>query len=625
MNHWHKYPFVRILLPFLFGIIVVINWTNKLSYIIVILIGIFLISLFFFFNIKSYKWRNLFGINCFVLFVLFGMLMADLKLSSPPKSNSDLYLAEFQICAQPEVLRKNVRAVCKTNIVFDTDSIRKEQLKVIVYFPKDTIAKQLQYGDYLYSYSKLLEIEPPLNKEMFNYKRYLGYRNIHYQAFLKNKPYTIISRDRGNRMISEAIKIRQYLLNRLEYSGLKSEELGIASALLLGYDDNLDKETQSEFSNAGAMHILCVSGLHIGIIYLVLTKLLSFFHKIKKGIIIKYILILVLLWIYALITAFSPSVLRATTMFSLIIIGKCLQRNINIYNSIAASALLLLLINPLMIMEVGFQLSYIAVIGIVAIYQILDNTIKIKNRIIQKIKDLIIVSLAAQIATFPLSVYYFHQFPNYFLLTNLVVVSMAGVLLYIGFTYLLFAGIPFLGDILSTILKVSFWFLHEYVGMVNDLPMATLNNLTLSCLAVMLIYLMIFCFFRSLSLRSGKLLIFSMFFLLMLGSLYSYRIYQVSHQYKYIVYHRKNEKLINLVNGRSSYSIGDSILLNDSQFVNFTLHPYWRKYGIEKNINIDLKINIYDDKVLFKYKKFIRINNMNFLFANDEYDHIVNL
>ena len=178
------------------------------------------------------------------------------------------------------------------------------------------------------------------------------------------------------------------------------------------------------------MHVLAVSGLHVGIIFFILNFLLTPLNRNKRLLKIKLFLLVGALWFYAFLTGLSPSVMRSCTMFSFIVVGENLNKRTNIYNTLAASAFLLMLINPLIIFGAGFQLSYIAVISIVFFQPRLAALVAVKNRILKYVWDLFTVSVAVQIGTAPISIFYFHQFPVYFWLSNFIVIPGAALILY---------------------------------------------------------------------------------------------------------------------------------------------------------------------------------------------------
>ena len=290
--------------------------------------------------------------------------------------------------------------------------------KMILYFEKDSASvSSLSYGDYFYVYGKPNRVKAPSNPGEFDYKRFLERKGIYHQLYLASDRWIEIDKQKENPIYRFALNCRAYLLDILQEKGLKGAEYAVASAILLGYSDKIDAKLLQEYSGAGAMHILCVSGLHVGIVYVVFSMLLFFLGKTDRSRFLKSMLLILLIWSYAVLTGLSPSVMRASAMFSLVAIGQNMRRDTNIFNTLSASAFILMLIDPLIILNLGFQLSYSAVLGIVLLQPPIYRIFTIKSKILDKIWTIIAVSIAAQIGTLPITLYYFHQFPNYFFLS----------------------------------------------------------------------------------------------------------------------------------------------------------------------------------------------------------------
>jgi competence protein ComEC len=338
--------------------------------------------------------------------MVLGMLLTAMQKSKGQLAISANQKQEYllMITEEPSESAKSIKIVGDVFIQSINKNSSSTSAKCLIYLAKDSLAKMLNYGDHLQINTRLSGINPPQNPHEFNYRKYLKNRNINHQAYLNKDAWQIIDHKQANPIKYYALKIRRHFLNTLTDSNLSESEFAVAAAILLGQDEILDDETRQDYAGAGAMHVLCVSGLHVGIIFLAFNLILSFLKKKGTQKMIKTMLLILLIWSYALITGFSPSVLRATVMLSFIIVGEAFGKKGNIYNSIATSAFLLLLINPLMIMEVGFQLSYAAVIGIVSLYPQIKKQLYHPNRIIDKTLSILIVSVAAQLGTFPLAI-----------------------------------------------------------------------------------------------------------------------------------------------------------------------------------------------------------------------------
>lgn len=280
--------------------------------------------------------------------------------------------------------------------------------KVICYFQKENNVTKLSSGDRFLLKAKPVLIKNRRNPFEFDYQRFMQLQGICYSLFISDNDYQLLKTQKKNLKI-RAENCRRQLLQIIQKNNVSGEAYTVVSALTLGYKKDLDKETRNYFASTGAMHVLAVSGLHVGIIYLIFTFLFARIKHVKYGRIVYTLLIAGLIWTYAFITGLSPSVQRASVMFTFILLGENLKRPYNIFNSLAASAIFLILIDPDIIYHVGFQLSYIAVSGIVLFQPLFYRWIQFKNRILDRLWGLLTVSIAAQLATFPLGLFIFRN------------------------------------------------------------------------------------------------------------------------------------------------------------------------------------------------------------------------
>lgn len=621
---WHKFPYVRILLFYLLGIFIAYFTKTEISdplfhFIIIILVYTLLVLLTKFLH---YQFKLLPGIFIGITFMVLGALITTIQKSKgqiaiSSDQNQDYLLL---ITEEPTESEKSMKILGDVFIGSVNKNSNPTSTRCLIYFAKDSLAKTLAYGDLLRINTRFSEINPPQNPHEFNYRKYLGNRNIYHQAFLNKDAWHIIDHKLANPIKYYALKIRRLLLNILQNSTLSESEYAVASAILLGQDEILDDETRQDYAGAGATHVLCVSGLHVGIIFLAFNLLLGFLKK--KGIqkLIKTLMLILFIWIYALITGFSPSVLRATVMLSFIILGDAFNKKGNIYNSIAASAFLLLLINPLMIMEVGFQLSYVAVIGIVSLYSLIKERFYHPNPIIDKIFSILIVSVAAQLGTFPLAIFYFHQFPVYFLLTNLVVILLATIIINFGFLYLLLSSVPFLSFCLQFIFKATIACMNKYVAFIESLPGSTLKGLLLSFGMMFIIYLLIIGITQSFLQKSKSWFVLSLLSIIILGFGFSYRNISQTWQHKMIVYKIQGHSVIEFQQGRKNFVMMDSELQQDQQKINYHLTTNWWYSGIsqsqivsfDENQDPSIQLIKHGDLFFFQNHTFLRINKDNY-------------
>jgi competence protein ComEC len=332
------------------------------------------------------------------------------------------------------------------------------------------------YGDHLLVSGTPTELPFPANPYEFNYKRFLTFQNIFHQHFVKEGTWMIFDHTPRSKIMATSYKVRAWAKGVMETYVQGERERDIALALVLGIKEGLDQEIKNSYSAAGAMHVLAVSGLHVGIVYGIL---LLFFGKLQhhaRGKWALAVLSLLILWFYAFVTGLSPSVLRAVTMFSFIVVARATGFTTNIYNTLAASAFILLLYNPFLIMSVGFQLSYMAVFGIVYLHPIIYRSFTFSGWLPDKIWTITCVSLAAQLATFPLGLLYYHQFPTYFLFSNLVVIPAAFLILCLGLGLLAVQAIPWAASLLGWLLKWVIFGVNSSVMFVESLPYSQVKD-----------------------------------------------------------------------------------------------------------------------------------------------------
>ncbi len=496
---WNKYPLFRFFIPFISGIILAISLQRNVHIPLFVFACLFTIVAFLIFfgdKISVYRYRWLAGLvlNILVFLSGFELTVNNVEKYNPLHFCNIVNSRQFVIAEVLEPIEgkgKSDKTVLKIKSVKTGKDWIDLRGKVMAYFEKDSLSENIKYGDCLLLDMNFQEVKPPQNPHEFNYKKYLENKRIYHQAYIKSGTWKFLKSNEGNVLFAFAYSLRDKLLKIFQDNGIEGQEYAVTSALILGYDEKIDPELIKQYAGTGAMHILSVSGLHVGIIYIVLNFLLSFLEKNRYGKIFKNIFLVLLIWFYALLTGLSPPVLRSAAMISFVIIGDMMNRHTNIYNTLLASALLLIIINPYVIRDVGFQLSYIAVFGIVAIQPGLNSLWLPDNWLLNKIWAITTVSIAAQLATFPLGLFYFHQFPNYFLITNLIVIPLSSLLIYSGILVLLSSFFSWLSMIIADILIIIVKTLNFLVKYIENLPFAVLRGISVNTTEMILIYLII--------------------------------------------------------------------------------------------------------------------------------------
>lgn len=327
----------------------------------------------------------------------------------------------------------------------------KKTGNMLLVLPSDSTENKLTIDDEVFIFSKPEPIQPPLNPYQFDYRDYLEKQGIHHQV---KADFTsiVIEKKPATTLLGQADDFREHIISKLRKKNFGDDELAVIQALLLGQRDNISEGTYDNYKNAGAVHILAVSGLHVGILLLLLQFLLSPLERLPKGKTLKLLVIVLLLWAYAFVAGLSPSIVRAVTMFSFVAYSMSLNRPTNSFNILALSMLSILLVKPLFLFQVGFQMSYAAVFAIVWIYPKLQRFWFPENVLVRKTWQLLSVSVAAQLGVLPISLFYFHQFPALFFVSNLLIIPFLGLILGLGVLVIALA----LVDLLPTFLVDGF-------------------------------------------------------------------------------------------------------------------------------------------------------------------------
>jgi len=375
-----------------------------------------------------------------------------------------------------EVLKPNPytqRYIAQVNLVGEEE----KQGSILLVLPSDSGRTKLRVDDEVFVPSRPETIQPPLNPYQFNYKDYLEKQGVYHQI-RSNLESIVIEKNPSPTLLGKAQGFRGHIISKLKKENFGDDELAVIQALLLGQRDDISESTYDNYKNAGAVHILAVSGLHVGILLLLLQFLLTPLERLPKGKTLKLVVIVLLLWTYAFVAGLSPSIVRAVTMFSFLAYSMSLNRPTNSFNIIALSILTILLVKPLFLFQVGFQMSYAAVFAIVWIYPKLQRFWFPENIVIRKTWQLLSVSVAAQLGVLPISLFYFHQFPALFFVSNLLIIPFLGLILGLGVLVIALA----LADLLPAFLVDGFnwtirmmnsivgWVARQESFIIKDIP-----------------------------------------------------------------------------------------------------------------------------------------------------------
>jgi competence protein ComEC len=602
----HSAPFLRLLAPFIIGVLLselFLPPKNPLYYII----PVELTLLLYFLRKHTFKQDILIGILFLLIFMSLGFSLAVNQRYTPQILTENQYYAvldEF-----PIEKNKSYRAVIR---------LIEPELNALAYFEKSEELSLAQPGDLFFFKGCPELITNQGNPFEFDYKKYSIRNKIGHRIYLKKENYHFLISQKRLNLQDQSMILREKLMSRLSQNGVQGETFNVISAITFGTRSNLDPETTQSFTRTGTIHVLAVSGGNVAVIFLLLNFLLYYLKKYRVGIILHTLIIITGIWCYALITGLSPSVLRAATMFTFIIVGNNLSRKPDIYNSLAASAFILMCFNPFLLFDVGFQLSYAAVIAIVLLQPMLYKSLYLKYWIFDKVWLLLSVSLAAQLGTLPFSLYYFHQFPSYFWLSNMVVVPLVTILLYL--TLLIIAIIPLipaLGLISAHFLNwIGNWML-EFLRTVEKLPYAVIERLYPS--AYELIMLTTFCILTAVYLKykKGKVALLALTVLALSLIVNDISLFNTLSRKEVVVFNIRNKILIAFTSGRKT-----TFLTSDKTGTPDELEYFTKPYKGYRNINEVGLISLSDttpgsDIFLHVKKNFINYRGLKLCLINN--------
>lgn len=510
-----------------------------------------------------YKLRWLPGVVVTVFFLLLGYVLGSLQDSRALQQHfGDRALAQDTATLIGRILvqepkGERLRLNLAITAVQDTQGVmRQAKGKLLAYLDIDVGSRALQVGDLLLFQGRVRATSPPLNPHQFDYQHYLAVREIHHQIFI-NEGWRRLGHEPSLR--SRADELRQQALSALRQHLPTPDEFAVGAALSLGYKSELPEEIRNAYANTGALHVLAVSGLHVGLVQLILMALLG--RVPLRGPwwrLSKTLLIVFGIWAFALITGASPSVLRAATMFTFLAVGQSLKRPTNIYNTLAASAFVLLCIDPQLIYQVGFQLSYLAVLGIVYFQPRIYRLWYIANPVGDYLWKLSAVSLAAQLGTLPISLYYFHQFPVYFVLSGLIVVPAAGLILSAALLLFAVQGLPWLAVWVGKLLYGLLYLTNAGIFLVQGLPGGLFEGIWIGLGGALLLYAVLGALIAAGRTRQFKWVLLALALLVLLAGSLAYRKWIAAEQDAVVVYHIYKQSAVDYFRGRSFYELSDT-------------------------------------------------------------------
>ncbi|MEN9686319.1 MAG: hypothetical protein RLZZ28_2105 [Bacteroidota bacterium] len=436
---------------------------------------------------------------------------------------------------------------------------------LLVYFKETSFDAGLVIGTQILINKKIYPISNPGNPGEFDFKKYYAFQGIDYRVSLEKGSYCLTGINNAGFFFKWLDRCKKNILATCRKWIQPKSAYGIAEALLIGYREDLDKDLVNAYSNTGVVHIIAISGMHLGMIYGLILLLLKPFGQSKKLRLIKPFLILPIIWWFSLLADAVPSILRSALMFTCILAGESIQRKQLIYNSLAVTAFCLLLINPFYLWDIGFQLSFAAVVSILVFRKPVYALIHYENKIANMAWETIAISFSAQLLTLPFLLYHFHQFPVLFLFTNFIAVPLSGIILYAVIILLIFSPIPAFAYSIGQVAGGLIHVLNSIIRQTNLLPFSVISNIQIGFLQAFFLMLSIIFLSSWLISKKVKQLLRALLALLFILIINAFSLVKKNKQDKIIIYNIPHKTAIDRFHG-SSYSFwGDSGLAEPNQ------------------------------------------------------------
>lgn len=579
MEFLQRTPFLRLLLPFILGIILYqyVELFHGTLYVLAGLSLLLLIVSFGFRNPKQqYQFRWLFGCGIFGFMLILAYLLSAGKEKTTEFDH--LYqkgIYRVELTAPP--VEKAKSYLCRVKVIsFFDHSFKPARGQAILYIQKDRPASTLLFGDRLLIEAEFAPPERALNPDGFDYDAYLKRQGVGATCYIPAGRWQITDRNTSFSLRRAADRCRNQLLDIYRRFNIRGDEFGVLAALTLGYTDDLQPDLRAGYTATGVVHILSVSGMHVGIVYAVMAFLLGFMNKTQGQKVFRGLFIMSFLWAYAFLSGLSLPVIRAALMFSFVAAATCFERKSQIYNTIFMSMLAMLIVNPASLYDVGFQLSYASVLSIIFFKPVLDKLYNPTTKPVRFVWTMFAVSLAAQVGTTPFTLYYFQQFSNYFLLTNFIAIPLSTIIIYLAMGLLFVSFVPYLPAVIAFLLNGSVWLLNTVIIAIQHLPYSV-SHISLDIRQSILLLLAIFCLSGYYYSRKFTPL-FTALASLLLACLFSIQVnYRTLTTKRIIIYAGQKSTHVSFINRNRNY-----VFTTDPLEIQRLANAFWQNQKLEK-------------------------------------------
>lgn len=589
MDFLSQHPSFRLLLPMIVGIVGGdfmhdIKWASYGLPIFIVVLAVCWVA-------YRKHWMTVFGTGVCIFLILVGYVRTIQELQS-----SDIHFPTGHVACRlsitdiPKEKAKSIQCLTRIEAVWK-DSIHIDcpsDSKLILYVAKDSAARQLVRGDQLWIYASLKAPVKNRLPDAFDYARYLRHRGICATAYVASGHWKLQGHHEIHSLAAWAQDGRDKVKDLYRLLGFHGDELAVLSALTIGEKNELDEDIKETYSVAGASHVLAISGLHVGLVYSLLWLLLERCWRRWRCLKLPlYGLMLLVLWGFAFFTGFSTSVVRAVWMCSFFLLFSLRLEPVLSMDTLLAAAFFMLLCKPLWLFDVGCQLSFAAVVSILFLYPLIHGLLVVRNKLIQKIWGIVAVSIAAQIGTAPLVMFYFSRFSTHFLITNIWVIPLVTLVMYTSIAMWLAYPFPWLQEKLASLLNGLLSLQNEGLRWIEQLPWASIDGISIELWEVFLAYICV---------QLGWLLIHRMRFsnvmlflgvCLLWGLLHGWQMYSNRPHTSMVFYSANGCTAVHCLSNHSQSWLISADSLPRVSSLRHLLTPYWNRLSLDTPCSID--------------------------------------
>lgn len=548
-----QFPLMKITIWFVLGI-VFSSYFNPNPATTFIFIGLFFVAFIItlYLSKKDFIQKVYFGIATYLLFFLIGCFTHvihnefynETNYVHLIKNETDYHSVELVL---REKLKGNEKVDKYIGLVKKVDN-KNCSGRILVQIHDAHEDSRIQIGSNIQIYGKCILNKKSLNPNQFDYGKYLNNKSIFSQIYTNANSIKVSDKiDKNIWYYSD--RLRNKIVANLQNNNFSKNELQVVNALILGQQQDISKEILKDYQYAGAIHILSVSGLHVGFILLFITFLLKPLPKNKLGNSIRLFTIIICLWGFAILAGLSPSVIRSVTMFSFVAVGLHLKRSTNIFHTLLVSMFLILFFQPSFLFDVGFQLSYLSLFFILWLQPLISNLWMPKNKIATYFWDILTVSFAAQIGAFPLSIYYFHQFPGLFFITNLIIIPFLILIMGLGVLVMVMAAFNFVPILTMRSLEFCIYYLNKIINWVASFEQFIIKDIPINWQALICLYILIIAFVILFKKPTYPKIVFALLSVLLFQSTLFITRWEIQNQQEFIVFNSWKNTLITERNG----------------------------------------------------------------------------